>query len=133
MAIVERASTPRQRTILGTVATIPELAEREKAAAPAVVVVGEVVHVLLERGPRVLYGYGAGEKGEQRQAAVSVVPSSVVAASRAGGSVKLGGMRGGGDASPRSFTRRILKGVVGLLRAAVSGRRRGASRKGWEQ
>lgn len=50
VAIVEKASTPRQRTLLGTVATIPTIAEEEGAAAPAVVVVGEVVHVLLERG-----------------------------------------------------------------------------------
>lgn len=46
MAIVEKASTPQQRTISGTIDTIAVIAEREKAKAPAVVVVGEVVNVL---------------------------------------------------------------------------------------
>lgn len=51
VAIVEKASTPQQRTITGTVANIAALAEREKAKAPAVVVVGEVVNVLRPSSP----------------------------------------------------------------------------------
>ena len=47
VAIVEKASTPQQRTLVGTVDTIVEVSEREKAVAPAVIVVGEVVEVRL--------------------------------------------------------------------------------------
>ena len=49
VAIVEKASTPRQRTLVGSLTSIVGLAEQEKAAAPAIIVVGEVVHVLLPR------------------------------------------------------------------------------------
>eukprot|EP00904_Undaria_pinnatifida_P010093 jgi/Undpi1/6213/HiC_scaffold_20.g08697.m1 len=46
VAIIENASTPRQRVIAGTVDTIPEVARGLKVKAPATIVVGEVVSVL---------------------------------------------------------------------------------------
>jgi hypothetical protein len=129
VAIVEKASTPRQRTILGTVATIPTLAEEEGAAAPAVVVVGEVVHVLLERGQRVLHGAigwwgeeGKGKEGEGEGQAVQELVNG-------GGAVRLGGMRGGGEEvgekAPASLPRRLVTGVVGAVGKLLSrGKRR---------
>jgi uroporphyrin-III C-methyltransferase len=42
-AVVERGFTPDQRSIVGTLATLPDLAARDGAASPAVIVVGEVV------------------------------------------------------------------------------------------
>ncbi|EKU20334.1 uroporphyrinogen 3 C-methyltransferase [Nannochloropsis gaditana CCMP526] len=50
VAIVEQASTPRQRTVVATLDKIAAVAERVRVTAPAVVVVGEVVRVLLEEG-----------------------------------------------------------------------------------
>eukprot|EP00752_Nemacystus_decipiens_P010367 g9237.t1 len=46
VAIIENASTPRQRVIKGTVETISEVARGLKVKAPATIVVGEVVGVL---------------------------------------------------------------------------------------
>lgn len=46
IAIVERATTPSQRTLYGTLETIGDIAEKESAKAPATIVVGDVVHVL---------------------------------------------------------------------------------------
>ncbi|MGO4599238.1 uroporphyrinogen-III C-methyltransferase [Terrabacter sp. 2RAF25] len=42
-AVVERGFTPDQRSIVGTVGTLPDLASRAGASSPAVIVVGEVV------------------------------------------------------------------------------------------
>lgn len=42
-AVVERGFTPDQRSIVGTLGTLPDLAARAGAASPAVIVVGEVV------------------------------------------------------------------------------------------
>jgi uroporphyrinogen III methyltransferase/synthase len=42
-AVVERASTPRQRTVTTTLAELPAVARREQFTAPAVVLVGGVV------------------------------------------------------------------------------------------
>lgn len=42
-AAIEWGTYPRQRTVVGTVATLPEVAEQAGIGAPAVVVVGEVV------------------------------------------------------------------------------------------
>jgi len=42
VAIVEKASTPQQRTLVGNLLTIPDIAKAEEAKPPAVVVVGEV-------------------------------------------------------------------------------------------
>lgn len=46
VAIIENATTPKQRIILGTIGDIAQVAEREKAVAPAVIVVGHVVNAL---------------------------------------------------------------------------------------
>jgi uroporphyrinogen III methyltransferase/synthase len=42
-SITQWATTPAQRTVTGTLATLADLAERENIAAPAVTVIGEVV------------------------------------------------------------------------------------------
>ncbi|MEO7448231.1 MAG: uroporphyrinogen-III C-methyltransferase [Humibacillus sp.] len=42
-AVVERGLTPDQRSIVGTLGSLPGLVERRGAASPAVIVVGEVV------------------------------------------------------------------------------------------
>jgi uroporphyrin-III C-methyltransferase len=42
-AVVERGFTPDQRSLVGTLGTLPELVQREGAASPAVIVIGEVV------------------------------------------------------------------------------------------
>lgn len=118
VAIVERASTPRQRTLLGTVASIPELAEAEKAAAPAVVVVGEVVHVLLERGgPQVLHGAITGWVSEAEKDKEPVPLVEGAARGLVGG-----GMRGGAEGKA-SLPRRVVRGAVGWVRAVWAGRR----------
>ena len=48
VAIIEKAGCPTQRTVVGTMTSIAELAEQYKVEAPSTIVVGEVVHVLLE-------------------------------------------------------------------------------------
>jgi uroporphyrin-III C-methyltransferase len=42
-AIIERATLPDQRTVVGTLATLPELARRHAVRAPALIVIGTVV------------------------------------------------------------------------------------------
>jgi uroporphyrin-III C-methyltransferase len=42
-AVVERGFTPDQRSLVGTLGTLPGLVERRGAASPAVIVIGEVV------------------------------------------------------------------------------------------
>jgi len=44
-AIIEQATTPRQRTLVATLGTLARVAEEQHAVAPAVVVVGEVVRL----------------------------------------------------------------------------------------
>lgn len=46
VAIIERATTPKQRTLVGTLESIGDIAVSEKARAPACIVVGNVVDVL---------------------------------------------------------------------------------------
>jgi uroporphyrin-III C-methyltransferase len=48
VAIVERAGCPNQRTVVGTMETIADLAEKHKVKPPSTIVVGEVVNVLLD-------------------------------------------------------------------------------------
>jgi uroporphyrin-III C-methyltransferase len=50
VAIVERAGCPDQRTVVGTVGTIPDVAERYGVRPPSTIVVGDVVNVLLTDG-----------------------------------------------------------------------------------
>ena len=42
-AIIERATLPSQRTVVGTLATLPELARREAIRSPALIMIGSVV------------------------------------------------------------------------------------------
>ena len=42
VACIERGTTPQQRTLTGTLATITEIAESHKLEAPAIIVIGEV-------------------------------------------------------------------------------------------
>lgn len=46
VAIVENATTPKQRTILGTLETISDIAKVQNVKAPATIIVGDVVSVL---------------------------------------------------------------------------------------
>ena len=48
VAIVEKAGCPTQRTVVGNMETIPDLAEKHNVQAPSTIVVGGVVNVLLE-------------------------------------------------------------------------------------
>jgi len=42
-ALVENATKPEQRVIIGTLATLPDIAKRENVKPPSLVIVGEVV------------------------------------------------------------------------------------------
>ena len=42
-AIIQQGTTPRQRTVAGTLATLPALAEAARLKAPTLIIVGEVV------------------------------------------------------------------------------------------
>jgi uroporphyrin-III C-methyltransferase len=46
VAIIENASTPRERVLLGSVESICEIAKKQEAKPPAIIVVGRVVGVL---------------------------------------------------------------------------------------
>lgn len=43
--VVSRATTPRQRTVIGTLATIPQMAKEAELHAPSLVIVGDCVRV----------------------------------------------------------------------------------------
>ena len=43
IALVQQGTTPNQRVITGTLATLPEIAQREKPQAPTLIIVGGVV------------------------------------------------------------------------------------------
>jgi len=47
VSIIENATTPLQRVIVGTLKTISDIAVREQAKAPAIIVVGYVNNALL--------------------------------------------------------------------------------------
>jgi uroporphyrin-III C-methyltransferase len=47
-AIVERATQPGQRTLTGTLATLPEIAQRHDVRAPALILIGTVVSLRAE-------------------------------------------------------------------------------------
>jgi uroporphyrin-III C-methyltransferase/precorrin-2 dehydrogenase/sirohydrochlorin ferrochelatase len=42
-AVIERATTPRQRVVTGTIGTVPAIAAAEHVKPPALIVIGEVV------------------------------------------------------------------------------------------
>ena len=48
VAIVEKAGCPTQRTVVGDMQTIAGLAKEHKVQPPSTIVVGDVVHALLE-------------------------------------------------------------------------------------
>ncbi|AJY76017.1 uroporphyrinogen-III C-methyltransferase [Paenibacillus beijingensis] len=63
VALIERGTTNKQRTVVGTLADIHELAESQRVKNPALIVVGEVVKVReqlagLEQQALAEYGYG---------------------------------------------------------------------------
>ncbi|MFT3666692.1 uroporphyrinogen-III C-methyltransferase [Piscinibacter sp.] len=58
-AIVERATLPDQRSIVGTLATLPELARRHDVRAPALIMIGTVVSLHAELGGAVRASAGA--------------------------------------------------------------------------
>ena len=49
VAIVERAGCPNQRTVVGNMKTIGDIAEKYNVQAPSTIIVGDVVNVLLEK------------------------------------------------------------------------------------
>ena len=63
-AVIERATTRRQRVVTGTLATLPDLAKAHAVKPPALVIVGEVV-ALRER---LRWFEGSGEAGVKVQA-----------------------------------------------------------------
>jgi uroporphyrin-III C-methyltransferase / precorrin-2 dehydrogenase / sirohydrochlorin ferrochelatase len=44
-AIVQQGTTPRQRTVVGTLATLPALAQAARLAAPTLIIIGDVVRL----------------------------------------------------------------------------------------
>jgi len=63
-AVVESASTPRQRTVHGSLATIAERARQAHVAGPALLVVGDVVDVLRTAGEQSAAGLPVAELQE---------------------------------------------------------------------
>jgi siroheme synthase len=49
VAIIEKAGCPDQRTVVGDMTTIGDLAEKHNIKPPSTIVVGDVVNVLLEK------------------------------------------------------------------------------------
>jgi uroporphyrin-III C-methyltransferase/precorrin-2 dehydrogenase/sirohydrochlorin ferrochelatase len=49
-AVVEQATTPRQRTVLGTLETLPALIRANSISSPALIIVGEVVSLAPQLG-----------------------------------------------------------------------------------
>jgi siroheme synthase len=49
VAIIEKAGCPDQRTVVGDMTTIADLAEKHNIKPPSTIVVGDVVNVLLEQ------------------------------------------------------------------------------------
>lgn len=49
VGIIERAGCPDQRTVVGNMKSIGDIAEKYNVQAPSTIVVGEVVNVLLDK------------------------------------------------------------------------------------
>jgi len=49
VAVVEKAGCPDQRTVVGDMTTIADLAEQHNVKPPSTIVVGDVVNVLLDQ------------------------------------------------------------------------------------
>jgi uroporphyrin-III C-methyltransferase len=54
-AVVERATTPRQRVLRASLATLPQLAQAQEVRAPALIVIGEVVRLGEELSPEPIH------------------------------------------------------------------------------
>lgn len=50
VGIIEKAGCPDQRTVVGSIETIADIAKKYEVQAPSTIVVGGVVHVLLDEG-----------------------------------------------------------------------------------
>lgn len=55
-AVIERATLPEQRTLVGTLRTLPALAQAALVRSPALIVVGSVVALQRQLGPAALAG-----------------------------------------------------------------------------
>jgi uroporphyrin-III C-methyltransferase/precorrin-2 dehydrogenase/sirohydrochlorin ferrochelatase len=44
-AIIQQGTTPQQRVFIGTLDTLPELAEQEEIKPPSMLIIGEVVRL----------------------------------------------------------------------------------------
>jgi len=82
VAILEKATTPQQRTLSGTLADIADIAEREGAKAPATIVVGEVVRVLhkdarCRSSTEVVVSIATDAEGFKSKAAVEAAASQI--------------------------------------------------------
>ena len=49
VAIVEKAGCPDQRTVVGTMMTIADVAEQHNIQPPSTIVMGDVVNVLIDK------------------------------------------------------------------------------------
>jgi len=49
-AVVEQATTPQQRTVIGTLQTLPALIRANSISSPALIIVGEVVSLSAQLG-----------------------------------------------------------------------------------
>jgi len=110
VGIVERAGCPEQRTVVGTMENIADLAERYKVKPPSTIVVGEVVNVLLTEDDFVW---------EE-----DVVVNGVVAAAGSSEVVERVGGRGGGERLDNEEKEEIGKmmrqGYHGLVQSIYS-------------
>ncbi|KAL7437246.1 hypothetical protein ACHAXH_003732 [Discostella pseudostelligera] len=75
VGIVERAGCPDQRTIVGNMETIADLAERYNVKPPSTIVVGEVVNVLLTEDD---FGMVAEMEEHHRREGLVVVQSNTI-------------------------------------------------------
>jgi uroporphyrin-III C-methyltransferase / precorrin-2 dehydrogenase / sirohydrochlorin ferrochelatase len=67
-AIVQHGTTASQRTVVGTVATLPQLAQAARLAPPTLIIIGDVVrlHAQLAWYEAAVPGAGADERGSDR-------------------------------------------------------------------
>lgn len=112
VAIVEKATTPGQRTLTGTLETIGHIAKRDEAKAPATIIVGEVVNVLR--------GGGDGEVGASFNVAVDTEAAAAVAAVLAGAEAPTTTAHGVGVAALAAASASTVSGTTapGLQRAS---------------
>lgn len=71
VGIVEKAGCPSQRTVVGNMETIADIAEKHKIQAPSVIVVGKVVEVLLNKDDEGVAVQGLIQSAAQSEAVMS--------------------------------------------------------------